>query len=241
MRTGLLDISTSHRAAMALSSMLSVSNQDLPGLLRFSRGTPLELFAYAFRLSPPGTLNAEHYSHVRQPLTIAERYLSKVLAQPRPGVNILLYGPPGTGKTQLSRLLAKPWAARCMKWPAPIASATRYRQSNACVPCARPIACCMRNAPCWYWMKSKIYSRLPAPKPASARRRAGSTACWKKTRCRASGSATLKPSTLHIYAASTWSSKSRIRPWHSVGKCCANVAQASWAMHWWNTSVRMTW
>lgn len=107
MRTGLLEISTSHRVAMALSSMLSVSNQDLPGLLRFSRGTPLELFAYAFRLSQPGTLNAEHYSHVRQPLTIAERYLSKVLAQPRPGVNILLYGPPGTGKTQLSRLLAK--------------------------------------------------------------------------------------------------------------------------------------
>lgn len=106
MRTGLLDISTSHRAAMALSSMLSVSNPDLPGLLRFSKGTPLELFAYAFRASPPGSLNWEHYSHIKQPLVIAERYLSKSLAQARQGVNILLYGPPGTGKTQLTRLIA---------------------------------------------------------------------------------------------------------------------------------------
>ena len=106
LRTGLLEISTSNRAAMALSSMLSVSNQELPGRLRFNKGTPLELFAYAFRLSPPGSLTAEHYSHVSQQLLIAERYLGSVLAKQRPGVNILLYGPPGTGKTQLSRLLA---------------------------------------------------------------------------------------------------------------------------------------
>lgn len=107
MRTGLLEISNGHRAAMPLTSLLSVSNSELPGLLRFSRGTPLELFSYAFRLSPPGNLDAGHYRHVRQPLNIAERYLAKVLAKPRQGVNILLYGPPGTGKTQLSRLLAK--------------------------------------------------------------------------------------------------------------------------------------
>lgn len=107
MRTGLLDLTTNHRAVMALSSTLSVSNPDLPGLLRFSKGTPLELFAYAFRLSPPGSLNREHYRHISQALTIAERYLSKSLAQARQGVNILLYGPPGTGKTQLSRLIAE--------------------------------------------------------------------------------------------------------------------------------------
>jgi len=106
MRTGLLDISSSNRAAMALSSMLSLSNPDLPGLVRFSKGTPLELFAYAFRASPPGNLGWEHYSHIRQPLVIAERYLGKALAQARPGVNVLLYGPPGTGKTQLARLIA---------------------------------------------------------------------------------------------------------------------------------------
>lgn len=107
MRAGLLEMGTSHRVSMALSSMLSVSNQNLPGLLRFSQGTPLELFAYAFRLSPSGSLSREHYSHVKQPLEIAERYLGKALAQGRAGVNILLYGPPGTGKTQLTRLLAK--------------------------------------------------------------------------------------------------------------------------------------
>lgn len=51
-------------------------------------------------------MNWEHYSHIKQPLVIAERYLSKSLAQARQGVNILLYGPPGTGKTQLTRLIA---------------------------------------------------------------------------------------------------------------------------------------
>lgn len=107
MRSGMLELCNSHRAAMALSTLLSVSNTDLPGLLRFSKGTPLDLFAYAFRPSPPGSLNAEHYNHVRQTLTIAERYLGKSLAEGRKGVNILLYGPPGTGKTQLSRLLAR--------------------------------------------------------------------------------------------------------------------------------------
>lgn len=107
-RAGLLELGTSYRAStMVLSSLLSVSNQDLPGLLRFSQGSPLELFAYAFRLSPPGMLGREHYGHVKQPLEIAERYLAKALAQGRAGVNILLYGPPGTGKTQLSRFLAK--------------------------------------------------------------------------------------------------------------------------------------
>lgn len=106
-RAGLLEIGTSHRVSMALSSILLVSNQNLPALLQFSKGTPLELFAYAFRLSPPGSLNREHYSHVKRPLDIAERYLSKALAQGRAGVNILFYGPPGTGKTQLTRLLAK--------------------------------------------------------------------------------------------------------------------------------------
>lgn len=107
-RTGLLDLGTSHSASsMTLSSLLYVSNQDLPGLLRFSQGSPLELFVYAFRLSPPGKLSREHFVHVKQPLDIAERYLAKALEQGRAGVNILLYGPPGTGKTQLSRLLAK--------------------------------------------------------------------------------------------------------------------------------------
>lgn len=107
-RTGLLDLGTSHSASsMTLSSLLYVSNQDLPGLLRFSQGSPLELFVYAFRLSPPGKLSREHFVHVKQPLDIAERYLAKALEQGRAGVNILLYGPPGTGKTQISRLLAK--------------------------------------------------------------------------------------------------------------------------------------
>lgn len=107
MRSGLLELGTVNRAAMALSSMLSISNTELPGLLRFSQGQPLELFAYAFRPSPPGNLNAEHYSHLKHSLGIAERYLEKSLAQRRQGVNILLYGPPGTGKTQLSRLIAR--------------------------------------------------------------------------------------------------------------------------------------
>lgn len=66
--------------------MLSVSNQELSGLLRFSKGISLDFFAYAFRLSPPGSLSLEHYRHIKQPLNIAERYLAKALAQGRQGV-----------------------------------------------------------------------------------------------------------------------------------------------------------
>ncbi|SCW81553.1 ATP-binding protein [Pseudomonas sp. NFACC05-1] len=106
-QAGLLELGSNSRASTALNSMLTVSNQALPGLLRFSKGTSLDLFAYAFRPSPPGSLSLAHYRHIKQPLNIAERYLAKALAQGRQGVNILLYGPPGTGKTQLSRLLAK--------------------------------------------------------------------------------------------------------------------------------------
>ncbi|BAP41548.1 ATPase central domain-containing protein [Pseudomonas sp. StFLB209] len=105
-RSGLLEVSTSARASMVLTAIISVANPELPGLLRHSQGTALELFSYAFRLSPSGNLAHEHYSHLRQPLTIAERYLNKALINKRRGVNILLYGPPGTGKTHLSRLLA---------------------------------------------------------------------------------------------------------------------------------------
>ena len=106
-RAGLLEIGTGHRVSMALSSILLVSNTQLPAMLRYSKGTPLEFFSYAFRLSPPGSLSREHYSHVKRPLDIAQRYLAKALVQGKTGVNILLYGPPGTGKTQLTRLLAK--------------------------------------------------------------------------------------------------------------------------------------
>lgn len=105
-RAGLLDVGTEARSSMQLSSILGIPDKQLPALLRFSQSTALELFAYAFRLSPTGTLRAEHYAHIKQPLEIAERYLRKALGARRVGVNILIYGPPGTGKTQLSRLLA---------------------------------------------------------------------------------------------------------------------------------------
>ncbi|WP_306456501.1 ATP-binding protein [Pseudomonas sp. LJDD11] len=106
-RSGLLEVSTSARASMVLTAIISVANPELPGLLRYSQGTALELFSYAFRLSPSGNLAHEHYSHLRQPLTIAERYLNKALINKRRGVNILLYGPPGTGKTAFGRWLAQ--------------------------------------------------------------------------------------------------------------------------------------
>ena len=106
-RAGLLEVNTMSSAVTTLSSRLSVGNSDLPGLMRFNQDEPIELFKYAFRLSPPGTLQLDNYEHLRQHVGIAQAYLGKALAEGRPGVNILLYGPPGTGKTQLSRLLAK--------------------------------------------------------------------------------------------------------------------------------------
>ncbi len=106
-RAGLLEVNTMSSAVTTLSSRLSVGNSDLPGLMRFNQEEPIDLFKYAFRLSPPGTLQLDNYEHLRQHVNIAQSYLGKALAEGRKGVNILLYGPPGTGKTQLSRLLAK--------------------------------------------------------------------------------------------------------------------------------------
>ena len=106
-RAGLLEVGTEARASMHLSAVLGIPDQQLPTLLRFSQGTAMELFTFAFRRSPAGTLQAEHYVHMKRPLEIAVRYLRKALERRRCGVNILVYGPPGTGKTQLSRLLAE--------------------------------------------------------------------------------------------------------------------------------------
>ena len=106
-RSGLLEVNTLSRSVTTLSSRLSVGNSDLPGLMRFNQDEPIELFKYAFRLSPPGELGLDKYEHLRQHVDIAQAYLAKALVEGRSGVNILLYGPPGTGKTQLSRLLAK--------------------------------------------------------------------------------------------------------------------------------------
>lgn len=106
-RAGLLEVNTLSCSVTTLSSRLSVGNSDLPGLMRFNQDEPIELFKYAFRLSPPGELGLDKYEHLRQHVDIAQAYLAKALVEGRSGVNILLYGPPGTGKTQLSRLLAK--------------------------------------------------------------------------------------------------------------------------------------
>jgi len=106
-RAGLLEVNTLSCSVTTLSSRLSVGNSDLPGLMRFNQDEPIELFKYAFRLSPSGKLGLDKYEHLRQHVDIAQAYLAKALVEGRSGVNILLYGPPGTGKTQLSRLLAK--------------------------------------------------------------------------------------------------------------------------------------
>ena len=106
-RSGLLEVNTLSCSVTTLSSRLSVGNSDLPGLMRFNQDEPIELFKYAFRLSPPGELGLDKYEHLRQHVNIAQAYLAKALVEGRSGVNTLLYGPPGTGKTQLSRLLAK--------------------------------------------------------------------------------------------------------------------------------------
>ena len=106
-RAGLLEVNTLSCSVTTLSSRLSVGNSDLPGLMRFNQDEPIELFKYAFRLSPSGKLGLDKYEHLRQHVDIAQAYLAKALVEGRSGVNTLLYGPPGTGKTQLSRLLAK--------------------------------------------------------------------------------------------------------------------------------------
>ena len=106
-RAGLIEVNARSCTVSTLSSRLVIESSDFLQQLRFSHGQPIELFKYAFRLSPLGHLSEKDYHHLGRSLEIATIYLKKAFAEGRRGVNILLYGPPGTGKTQLSRLLAR--------------------------------------------------------------------------------------------------------------------------------------
>jgi len=105
--SGLLDVATYSGRYRRMSDILNADNSSILSPLRYQKGTPVELFANAFRKALPGHLGHDDYRHIKSALAIARPYLRHALAARRPGVNILVYGPPGTGKSQLARLLAK--------------------------------------------------------------------------------------------------------------------------------------
>lgn len=105
--SGLLDVTTYSGRFRRMGDILHADNSSILFPLRYQKGTPIELFANAFRKALPGHLGRDDYRHIHSALAIARPYLRHALATRKPGVNILVYGPPGTGKSQLVRLLAK--------------------------------------------------------------------------------------------------------------------------------------
>lgn len=57
-------------------------------------------------VAPGASLRLDDYAHRGRQVEMLRAYLSRVQAQQKAGVNILVYGPPGTGKTELARVLA---------------------------------------------------------------------------------------------------------------------------------------
>lgn len=109
------------------SNEVNFCNRPPVDFLRFTRRvsavlkragcTADEVLSVFFRPSPPAKLSLDDFREAGPAVELMIRYLEKVIAEGRPGVNILLHGKPGTGKTELVRAAAKAFNATLQEVP----------------------------------------------------------------------------------------------------------------------------
>lgn len=84
---------------------------DMPTGLRNALLTQVDsvesLMAAFIESSPKSQLEARAFAYLGDETALLQSYLTNVLKQRLPGVNILIYGPPGTGKTEYARWLSE--------------------------------------------------------------------------------------------------------------------------------------
>lgn len=206
---------------LRLSQKLDLPDGEFAEHMLDTVDDPMILFRHQFRVLPAPELTLADYAHARTDIHVLRAQLAQALKAREAGVNIFIYGRPGTGKSQFAQVLAQ-----ALDVPAfgvaseglegdPVDGELRLRALRAAQAVLHHCSAILVFDEAEDVFNGSGEGFFSFPGVAQRHKgwpngtRAGSTACWKTTRCPVCGSPT----------ASTVS----IRP-----LCVASIKCSSW-------------